>query len=81
MGSSLRRLEVLVDIWIVIGPLLLVIGSLLIFSNPGVLPLLGFAAVTFGGLLLLGALIGKVALLAVRAIDEMARERSSSIEV
>jgi len=79
MGSSLRRLDALVSTWIVVGPMLLVIGSVLIFSTPGVLPVVGIAAIAFGGILLLAALLGKVTLLAVQAINESAREETPSI--
>lgn len=72
MTPSLRKLDVLVGIWIVLGPILLVAGLTFAFSSPGLMPLIGTVCAAFGGILLLGALVGKVAILAVQAIGERA---------
>ncbi|WP_194410227.1 hypothetical protein [Microbacterium cremeum] len=73
MTPSLRKLDVLVGIWIVVGPILLVVGLLFAFSSPGLMPLIGAVCASFGGILLIGALAGKVALLAVQAVNEGAQ--------
>ena len=73
MTPSLRKLDMLVGIWIVLGPILLVAGLAFAFSSPGLMPLIGAVGAAFGAILLLGALVGKVAILAVQAIDERAR--------
>lgn len=73
MTPSLRKLDVLVGVWIVLGPILLVVGLTLAFSSPGLMPLIGAVCAALGGVLLLGALVGKVAMLAVQSIDEGAR--------
>lgn len=73
MTPSLRQLDVLVGIWIVLGPILLVAGLMFAFSSPGLLPLIGAVCASFGGILLIAALVGKVAILAVQAVDERAR--------
>ncbi|MGZ0712646.1 hypothetical protein ACWPKO_30340 (plasmid) [Coraliomargarita sp. W4R53] len=75
MTPSYRKLDSTVGIWIVMGPMLLVIGAVSSFSTPGLMVALGIAATVIGGILLLGALVGKVALLTIKALDESARER------
>ena len=70
MTPSLRKLDVLVGVWIVLGPILLVAGLAFAFSSPGLMPLIGAVCAAFGGILLLGALGGKIAVLAVQALTE-----------
>jgi hypothetical protein len=67
---SLRKLDMLVGIWIVMGPLLLVLGALFMFSAPGIVTVLAATASGIGAILLLAALVGKVATLAVLSLDE-----------
>ena len=74
MTPSLRKLDVLVGVWIVLGPILLVVGLMLAFSSPGLMPLVGAVCASFGGILLLAALVGKVTVLAVQAVDERTSE-------
>ena len=70
MTPSLRKLDMLVGTWIVMGPLLLVSGAIFLFSAPGIVTVLAATASVIGGILLLAGLIGKVALLAVQSLDE-----------
>lgn len=73
MTASLRKLDTLVATWTVMGPLLLVLGALLMFSTPGIVTVLAATASVIGGILLLSGLVGKVALLALISLGE--RER------
>ena len=70
MPPSLRTLNKLVGLWIVTGPLLLVAGVFFIFAYPPIVRALAAAALIIGGILLLGALVGKITALALAAIDE-----------
>jgi hypothetical protein len=72
---SLRKLDMLVGIWIVMGPLLLVLGALFMFSAPGIVAVLAATASGIGAILLLAALVGKVATLAVLSLDERRAQR------
>ncbi|MGN8552108.1 UNVERIFIED_CONTAM: hypothetical protein OHV15_05950 [Microbacterium sp. SLM126] len=74
MTPSLRKLDMLVGIWIVTGPLLLVIGALFMFSAPGIVTVLAATASGIGAILLVAALVGKVATLALLSLDESRKQ-------
>lgn len=60
------------------GPLLLVVGALFMFSAPGIVTVLAATASAIGGILLLGGLVGKVALLSLQSLDERDRVTDSA---
>lgn len=70
MTSALRKLESMVGFWVVVGPMLLLIGGVFLFSPPGLVAALGIVAMVAGSVLLLAGLVGKVAIHVLHAIDE-----------
>jgi hypothetical protein len=70
MTPALRKLESMVGFWVVVGPMLLLIGGVFLFSPPGLVAALAIVAMVAGSVLLLAGLVGKVAIHALHAIDE-----------
>jgi len=70
MTPSLRKLESMVGFWVVVGPMLLLIGGVFLFSPPGLVAALAIVAMVVGSVLLLAGLLGKVAIHALQAISE-----------
>lgn len=70
MTPSLRKLKKLVGIWSAAGPLLLVAGMVFVFAYHPLVRGLAATALVIGGILLLGAVMGKVATLVLQTMDE-----------
>lgn len=70
MTPSLRKLESMVGFWVVVGPMLLLIGGVFLFSPPGLVAALAIVAMVVGSVLLLAGLLGKVAIHALQAMNE-----------
>ena len=75
MTPSMKKLSDFSSLWVVIGPMGIVIGGVFAVGLPSFVVVIALIAMSLSFALFLGAIVAKVVVLGVQASDELARAR------